>query len=70
MFIPFFDAHIVVPPSDVKLGEYRAWQSQWITSERQWIAVLDCDGIQLPVVLYWSQAAVFLFDEEEQGCNG
>ena len=49
----FLDAHVIVPPSDVKLGEYVSMLKlvEHFWDQGQWIAVLDGHGIQLPVVL-------------------
>ncbi len=36
-----------------------------IGNEQEGILVMHSDGIDFPVVLYWSQLAVFFADEEE-----
>ena len=61
-FISFLHAHVVVPPSDVHLGEdLRTLElvddllDQW-----QWTAVLDRELVELPVVLDGSQLPILL----------
>jgi len=68
--IAFFDADIMVSPSDVKFGEEDV--SIKVTSEcldiRKWVDIPYGPCIQCAVVLYGSECPIFLLDEEE-GCS-
>jgi hypothetical protein len=53
--VSIMDADIIVAPSYVELHEQRVASDaiNEFGDEGQWIAVADCKGIQLPIVLYW-----------------
>jgi hypothetical protein len=65
-FIALLDAHIVVPPLYVKLGEqgvtlqftcdaFNVWE---------WVGIADCPGVDWSVVLDGAEGAIFLFDHK------
>jgi hypothetical protein len=67
VFVPFFYVYVIIPLADVKFGEYdsSAEVANEVSNEWKGVLVMNRPGIDFPVVLYWSQFAVFLFDEEE-----
>ncbi|KAF9812584.1 hypothetical protein IEO21_06106 [Rhodonia placenta] len=71
-FVTGFDPDVVVPPSDIKLGEERSTAEliHHFGDQRQGVAIFDCDRVQPAVVLYRSKCPFLLFDEEEGGRNG
>jgi hypothetical protein len=40
------------------------------TYQGKWCSILDGEGIQFAVVLYWSQVSILFLDEEEGECIG
>jgi hypothetical protein len=52
---------------DVKFGEYDSSTevANEVSNEQERVLVTNRPGINLPVILYWSQLTVFLLDEEE-----
>lgn len=38
-----------------------------IRRERQWITVLDSDGVKLLIVLHEAEFSILLFDEKDRG---
>ncbi|KAF8232377.1 hypothetical protein L208DRAFT_1272838, partial [Tricholoma matsutake] len=55
--IAVFYPDIVIPPSDVQFREPFCPSQfvQQVPYQRQWVGVLDCAIVQIPVVLTWSQ---------------
>ena len=41
-----------------------------LRDEEEGVAILDSEGVQHPIVLYQSERAVLLFDEEDGGGHG
>ena len=66
-FVTFFDMDIVISPLDTKLGEPFLPEDAVDELGYQWkgIAVGHSPFIEIPVILYWPQFSIFLFDEEE-----
>ena len=66
----FSQLDVVVFPSYVELGKegrvLHVIDKFW--DERQWIGILDSEGIKVPIVLTGTKGAIFLWDEEEWGC--
>jgi hypothetical protein len=67
VLVSFLYADIVVSLAYVKLGEYDGPSEVTNEVSYEWerVLVMNCPGIDLPVILYWSQLSVFLLDEEE-----
>jgi hypothetical protein len=67
VFVPFLYAYIVISLADVEFGEYDSSTevTNEVPDEQERILVTNRPGIDLPVILYWSQLAVLLFNEEE-----
>ena len=67
--VALLDAHIVVSPADVKLGEEHVpFQiAHEHVDVRQQVHIAYCPFVQLLVVLDGPQHTIFLFDEEEWG---
>jgi hypothetical protein len=67
VFVSFLYAYIVVSLADVEFGEYDSSTevTNEVPDERERVLVTNRPGINLPVILYWSQLTVFLLDEEE-----
>ncbi len=67
LFISLADAYVIVPPSDIKFCIYVcvAEVVDEIRDQGKRILVLNCDGVDLSIVLYWLHFAVFLVNEEE-----
>jgi len=60
--------HVVISPSYVQFGIYvRIAQILYeVQYEGKWVLVMHSEGVDLPVVLYWSQFAI-LFAYKEEG---
>src|SRR5258707_10523649 len=69
--ITLLDLHIVEPPAEVKYGEElgATEASQDIRDEGEGVGVLDCDLIQLLIVLYEAKQTILLLDEEHRGSH-
>ena len=67
LFISFMNAHVIVSPSNVKFGVYvRVAQiSDEIGNQQEWVLVSNCDGVDLPVILYQSHFSVLFVNEEK-----
>ena len=70
--VSVFDSDVVVAPSDVELREEFCsfYSRDKLGDEWEWVAVLYCPFINLPIVLHWPELSVFLFDKEEGRCVG
>jgi len=67
VFIAFLDADVVISPANVELRE-KAFLCQVVDKFRnkwQWIFVRNCPFVQVPIVLYWMEFAIFLSNQEE-----
>src|SRR5713101_2873581 len=66
-FIAFLDSNIVVAPSYIKLSEDLCILQfiDDIRNERKWVLILDGDGVESSIVLYWMQFTILLLDKEE-----
>ena len=66
--MPVFDSDIIVSPSDIKLGEeFRPLEFiDEVRDERERVCVMDGMFIDIAIVLTGSEAAIFLFNEEER----
>src|SRR5258708_829385 len=69
--IALLDPHIVEPPTEVKYGEELGTMEvgQDIRDEGEGVGVLDCDLVQLPIVLYEVKQTILLLDEEHRGSH-
>src|SRR5260221_14167323 len=69
--IALLDLHIVEPPAEVKYGEELSTTEagQDIGDKGEGVGVLDCDLIQLPIVLYKVKQTILLLDEEHRGSH-
>ncbi len=67
LLVSFTDAYVVVPPSDVELCVDMCITkiADKICNQGKRVLVSDSNGIDLAIILYWSQLAVFFVDEEE-----
>ena len=65
--ISFFDSDIVVAPTNVEFGEVLGpfETVDNVRDEGEWVAVLDCALVQLPVVLHESKLPILLLDKED-----
>ncbi len=72
LFISITDSYIVVAPSDVEFCIYVGVTeiSNEVHNQRKRVLVLDCDGVNLTIVLYQSHFAVLFTDKEEGRCVG
>ena len=63
-----FDSDIIVSPSDIKLGEeFRPLEFiDEVRDERERVCITDGMFIDIAIVLTGSEAAIFLFNEEER----
>ena len=67
--IAFFNSDVVVSPSNVELRE-PVLPNELIDQfldQRYWVFILYCILVELAIILYWSELAILLFDEEEGG---
>ena len=66
--MPVFDSDIVVPPSDIELGKKFCSLEfiDEIRDERERVRVTDGMFVDVAIVLTRSEAAIFLFNEEER----
>lgn len=64
----FLDVDVVVSPPDIKLHEdFRLCQAvDDVEGERQRVTILDCNGVELLVILYETELSILLLDEEDQ----
>src|SRR5882757_10028159 len=71
-FITFLDMDIVVPPSDIKLGEVSCASEtiDKVGNERKRIDILDSLCIECLIVLDKSERSVLLLNEEYWCCHG
>ena len=69
LLISFLNAHIVVAPADVQLGEIVCIVEivDKFGDEGEGVAVLDSEGIEHPIILYQMEGAILLFDDEDRG---
>ncbi len=67
LLVPFADAYVVVPPSDVKLcvNMCVAEIADEICDQGERILISNGNGIDFAIILYWLQLAVLFADEEE-----
>ncbi len=65
--IPCLDPNVVISPSYVKLGEDMCvlYLTDEIGNERQGVSISNGEFVQLSVILYWLEFAVFLLYKEE-----
>lgn len=70
-FISDFHADIVKTPSDIKFGEVLGSLEfvNELRDEGQGVLVFHRDVVESPIVLYESESAVFLFNEEDRRCH-
>ena len=70
--IALLDLHIVEPPAEVKYGEELGTTEvgQDVGDKGEGVGVLDCDLIQLLIVLYKAEGTILLLDEEHGGSHG
>ncbi len=70
LFIPLTNSYIVVAPSDVEFCIYVCVTeiSDEVRNQRKGILVLDCDGVNLAIVLDRSHFAILLSNEEKGRC--
>jgi hypothetical protein len=64
-------SHVVIPPADVKFGEQAGSSDSRnkLRDKWEWCDVSAGPFVELLIVLYWSEFPVFLFNEEEWGCE-
>src|SRR5258708_38002296 len=69
--IALLDLHIVEPPAEVKYSEELSTMEvgQDIRDEGEGVGVLDCDLVQLPIVLYEAKRTILLLDKEHRGSH-
>jgi hypothetical protein len=67
VFVAFLDAYVVVALVDVEFGEYNSSAEvvNEVSDEWEGVLVTNRPFIDFPIVLYWSQFSILLFDEEE-----
>lgn len=72
LLISFLDLDIVVSPANIKFGEILGALElvNEFRDEGEWVAVFDRHFVQLAVVLYGTEQAILLFDEEEGQSEG
>src|SRR6266481_8173174 len=72
--ITLFDAHIVISPMYVQLHEVLGFGFRNLVDnigdEGEWVGVLHCHGIELPVVLHEPELTLLLINKEDWGCHG
>src|SRR6202453_1722969 len=63
MFVAFFDANIIVPPSNVKFRENGSATEvgDEIGDEGERVLVAYSETIDSSIILYWAQFSIFLF---------
>src|ERR1700677_5315899 len=56
MFVAFFDANIIVPPSNIEFRENgsTAEVGDEVGDEGEWILISDGEAVDTSVILYWS----------------
>src|SRR5258708_15816397 len=71
-FITLLDPHVVEPRAEVKYGEELSTMEvgQDIGDKGEGVGVLDCDLVQLLIVLYEAKQTILLLDEEHRGSHG
>ena len=64
--------NIVIPPVNIKLGEYTSILKfvDDIGDEREEVLVLDHEQVQLTVVLHWMEFTILLLNKEEGRSEG
>jgi len=69
-FVAFFNADIVIPPSDVEFGKppFTRNAVNELRYEGEGISVRDCPLVQLAVVLYRPQFSILFLDKEKATC--
>src|SRR6266436_3165512 len=69
--ITLLDPHVVEPPAEVEYGEELSTMEagQDIGDEGEGVGVLDCDLVQLLIVLYEVKRTILLLDEEHRGSH-
>src|SRR3984957_17950899 len=69
--ISLLDPVVVISPANVELGEdFRVLDLVYeFRDQGKRITILHGQGIEFPIVLYRSEVARLLFDEEERGRN-
>ena len=67
--VAIFDVNIVIPPSNIKLGEMASIFQlvHEVRDEREEVSVMNDVFIKVPVILAGVEFPVFLFDEEKGG---
>jgi len=67
VFVAFSNSDVVISPSYVQFGvDVRIAQILYeVRDKGEWILVMHSEGIDLSIVLHWSQLAIFLSYEEE-----
>ena len=70
--VTVFDADIVVPPADVKLGEQFGIFKfvDEVGNEGKWVGVAGGMFVQVSVILTGAEATILLFDKEKWECLG
>ena len=66
--VTFLDVDIVVPPSDIKLGEDLGIFEfvNEVRDKREGVCVSDGVFIEVSIVLAWSESAILFLDKEER----
>ena len=71
--IPLLDLYVVVPPSNIHLGGELGF-FQFINDSQdkeEWVRILDCMFIEVPIVLARAKADILFLDKaEERGLRG
>ena len=70
--VTVFDADIVVPPSDVELGEVTSVFQlvNKVRNEGKGVGVVGGVFTEVSIVLAGTEFAILLLDKEERGCLG
>ena len=70
--VAIFDANVVVPPANIKLGEqFGVFELvDEVRDEGEWVGVSGGMFVQVAVILTRAEATIFLLDKEEWGCLG
>ena len=70
--VAVFDADVVVPPVDVKLGkQFGVFEFvDKVRDEREWVGVAGGMFVQVSVILTGTETTILLFDKEKWGCLG
>jgi hypothetical protein len=65
--LTFLDTDIVVSPADIQLGEVVCTPETIyeVGDEQKWVDILNCLGVQCPIVLNQTEGPVLLLDEED-----